>query len=150
MVENWQDLLVAMQEIRLQDIIPQASVLVFAGMAAFYLHRLIARHTAADSRGMRHLTQRTIQRLTFPISMLLVVLLGRTSLAALNQAHWALDLAIPLLISFALIRILVYMLRKGMRSGPLVKASENVISTLIWLVVGLHLVGLLPGLLRPG
>lgn len=148
MVDNWQDLLVTIREIRLLDVIPQAAVLVFAGMAAFYLHHRIARLTAADSQGMRHFTQRTIQRLAFPISMLLVVLLGRASLDALNQAYWVLDLAVPLLISFALIRILVYMLRKGMRSGPLVKASENVISTLIWLVVGLHLVGLLPGLLE--
>ncbi|WP_052471962.1 mechanosensitive ion channel family protein [Marinobacter similis] len=80
--------------------------------------------------------------------MLLVVLLGRTLLVALEQTYWVLDLAVPLLISFALIRTLVYMLRKGMRSGPLVKASENVIGTLIWLVVGLHLVGLLPGILE--
>jgi hypothetical protein len=118
MVEYWQDFLVAIQEISLLDVIPQAAVLVFAGLTAFYLHRLIARRTAADSQGMRHLTQRTIQRLAFPISMLLLVLLGRTSLAALNQSHWALDLTVPLLVSFALIRILVYMLRKGMRSGP--------------------------------
>ncbi len=87
MVEYWQDLLVAMQELSLLDVIPQAAVLVFAGIAAFYLHHLIARRTAADSQGMRHFTQRTIQRLAFPISMLLVVLLGRASLAALNQAH---------------------------------------------------------------
>jgi len=147
MVEYWQDFLVALQDISLLDVIPQVVVLMFAGMAAFYLHRLIARLTAADSQGMRHVTQRTIQRLAFTISMLLVVLLGRASLAALDLAYWALDLAVPLLISFALIRTLVYMLRKGIRSGPLVKASENVISTFIWLVVGLHLVGLLPGLL---
>ncbi len=146
-MENWQDLLVTMQAIRLLDILPQAAVLVFAGMAAFYLHHLIARLTAADTQGVRHLTQHTIQRLAFPVSMLLLVLLGRALLAVLNQAHWALDLAVPLLISFALIRTLVYMLRKGMRSGPLVKAWENVISILIWLVVGLHLVGWLPGLL---
>lgn len=148
MVQSWRDLLVAIQEIRLLDVLPQAAVLVLAGAAAFYLHRLVARRTAADSQGVRHLTQRALQRLAFPVSMLVLVLLGRVLLAALNQAYWALDLAVPLLISFALIRTLVYMLRKGMRSGPLVKASENVISTLIWLVVGLHLVGLLPGLLE--
>jgi small-conductance mechanosensitive channel len=147
MVENWQDFLLALQDISLLDVVPQVAALAFAGIAALYLHRLIARPTAVDSQGMRHVTQRTIQRLAFPISMLLVVLLGRASLAALDQAYWALDLAVPLLISFALIRTLVYMLRKGMRSGPLVKASENIISTFIWLVVGLHLVGLLPGLL---
>lgn len=148
MVESWHGLLVAIQEIGLRDVLPQGAVLVVAGTAAFYLHRLVARRTAADSQGVRHLTQRAIQRLAFPVSMLVLVLLGRVLLAALNQAYWALDLAVPLLISFALIRTLVYMLRKGMRSGPLVKASENVISTLIWLVVGLHLVGLLPGLLE--
>ncbi|WP_305965875.1 mechanosensitive ion channel family protein [Marinobacter salsuginis] len=148
MVESWHDLLVAIQEISLLDFLPQAAVLVLAATAAFYLHRLVARRTAADSQGVRHLTQRAIQRLAFPVSMLVLVLLGRVLLAALNQAYWALDLAVPLLISFAVIRTLVYMLRKGMRSGPLVKASENVISTFIWLVVGLHLVGLLPGLLE--
>ncbi|ODM29829.1 mechanosensitive ion channel protein MscS [Marinobacter adhaerens] len=148
MVESWHGLLVAIQEIGLLDVLPQGAVLVVAGTAAFYLHRLVARRTAADSQGVRHLTQRALQRLAFPVSMLVLVLLGRVLLAALNQAHWALDLAVPLLISFALIRTLVYMLRKGMRSGPLVKASENIISTLIWLVVGLHLVGLLPGLLE--
>lgn len=147
MAENWQNFLMYLQEISLLDIVPQAAVLVFGGMAAFYVHHLIARHTAADSQGMRHFTQRTIQRLAFPISMLLVVLLGRALLVALNQTYWALNFAVPLLVSFALIRTLVYMLRKGIRSGPLVKASENAISTLIWLVVGLHLVGLLPGLL---
>ncbi|MDI9244601.1 mechanosensitive ion channel domain-containing protein [Marinobacter sp. CHS3-4] len=147
MVENWQDWLVALQEIRVSDVIPQVAVLLFAGLAAFFLNRYIARHTAGDTQGVRHITQRTIQRLAFPLSMLLVVLLGRPLLAALDQPHWALDLAVPLLISSALIRTLVYMLRKGMRSGPLVKASENFISTFIWLVVGLYLLGLLPGLL---
>ena len=147
MAESWQDLLVAIQEMHLLGVIPQAAILVIAGVTALYLHHRIARLTVADTQGMRHVTQRTIQRLAFPISMLLVVLLGRTLLVALEQTYWVLDLAVPLLISFALIRTLVYMLRKGMRSGPLVKASENVISTVIWLVVGLHLVGLLPRVL---
>ena len=122
MEESWQDLLVAMQEIRWEDVIPQVAVLVLAGVAAFYLHRPIARRTAADSYGVRHFTRRSIQRLAFPVLMLLVILLGRALLGALNQAQWVLDLAVPLLISFALIRILVYMLRKGMRRGPLFKA----------------------------
>jgi len=148
MEESWQELLEAMQAIRLQELVPQAVVLVLSGIAALYVHRLIARQTAADSRGLRYVTKRTVRHLAFPVSMLLVVLLGRALLGALNQGHWALDLAIPLLISFALIRILVYMLRVGLRSGPLVEASETGISILIWLVVGLHLVGLLPEVLE--
>ena len=103
MAESWQELLVAIQEMHLLGVLPQAAILVIAGMTALYLHHLIARLTAADTQGMRHLTQRTIQRLAFPISMLLVVLLGRTLLVALEQTYWVLDLAVPLLISFALI-----------------------------------------------
>ena len=76
MVQSWRDLLVAIQEIRLLDVLPQAAVLVLAGAAAFYLHRLVARRTAADSQGVRHLTQRALQRLAFPVSMLVGLLPG--------------------------------------------------------------------------
>lgn len=148
MEENWQNLLEAMQGVHLQALIPQVAVLIFSAIAALYVHRLIARRPAVDARGVRQVTKRTLRHLAFPVSMLLVVLLGRALLAALDQGHWALDLAIPLLISFALIRVLVYMLRVGLRSGPLVEASETVISLVIWLVVGLHLMGVLPGLLE--
>ena len=148
MTENWQDWLLAVRDVRLMGVIPQAVILAIAALVALYLHHLIGRLTAVDQRGMRHLTERTIQRIAFPIAMLLVVLAGREALIVLNQPQWALDLAVPLLISFAVIRILVYLLRKGLRSGPLVKASENVISTTIWLVVALHLLGWLPGLLE--
>ncbi len=148
MAENWQDFLAALQEIRLMDVIPQAAVLVLAALVALYMHHLIGRLTAADTQGMRRLTERAVQRITFPISMLLLVLVGRVVLAALNLVNWVLDLAVPLLIALAVIRILVYILRKGIQGGPLVKASENLISTIIWLVVGLHLLGWLPGLLE--
>ena len=44
----------------------------------------------------------------------------------------------------AAIRFLVYILRKAFRPGPAMKAWESVISTAIWVVVALHLVGWLP------
>lgn len=148
MAEIWQDWLQTLREIQLLDVIPQLVILLLAAAGALYVHHLIGRLTAADARGMRHMTQRAIQRITFPIAMLLLVLVGREALSALGLAQWALDLAVPLLISFAVIRILVYVLRKGLRSGPLVKASENIIATVIWVVVALHLLGWLPGVLQ--
>ncbi len=87
MGESWQQLLEAMQGIRPEEVIPQVVVLVFAGLAALYAHRLIARLTSMDSRGVRHVTKRTIRHLAFPVSMLLVVLLGRALLAALSLGH---------------------------------------------------------------
>lgn len=148
MAEFWQSLRATAQDLQWLDVLPQAAVLILAAMAAFYLHHLIGRIAADDTAGVRHLTQRTLQRIAFPISMLVVVVIGRALLSVLDQAHLALDLAVPLLISLALVRTLVYMLRKGMQGGLVAKASENVISTTIWLIVGLHLLGWLPGVME--
>jgi small-conductance mechanosensitive channel len=58
-----------------------------------------------------------------------------------------LDLAVPLLISLATIRTVVYFLRKTFRPGPVVKAWENLIATSVWIVVALHLLGWLSAVL---
>lgn len=94
--------------------------------------------------GLRYVALRSAMRIVWPLSLLFFVLIGREVLKALAYPHLLLDLAVPLLLSLALIRILVYMLRKGFAPGPLLKAGENIVVTGIWLVVGLHLVGWLP------
>jgi small-conductance mechanosensitive channel len=148
MAEAWQDWMAALREVQPLDVVSQGLVLLLAAAAAMFVHRLLGRLTDIESRGMRRLTQHAVRRIAFPVTMLLVVLVGREGLDVLSQATWALDLAVPLLISLAIIRILVYVLRKSLRSGPLVKAWEHIISTGIWLVVALHLLGWLPGILE--
>jgi len=93
---------------------------------------------------LRYLALRSAMRIVWPLSLLFFVLIGREVLKALAYPHALLDLALPLLLSLALIRILVYMLRKGFAPGPALKAGENIVVTGIWLVVGLHLLGWLP------
>jgi small-conductance mechanosensitive channel len=56
-------------------------------------------------------------------------------------------LAMPLLLSFAVIRMLVYLLRKGFAPTPLLKAWENIISTTVWVIVALYLLDVLPAVL---
>ena len=147
MTEIWHEWREALREVALLDVLPQAGILLLAVAIALYVHHLIGRATAGDAEGARRLAERALQRIAFPIAMLLVVLVGREALAALDQVYWAVNVAVPLLIAFAVVRILVYLLRKGLQSGPLVKSSETIISTTIWLVVALHLLGWLPGLL---
>ncbi len=50
----------------------------------------------------------------------------------------------PFALALGVIRLLVYMLRKTFSDSPLLKTLEPLISTLIWLVLVLHLVGWLP------
>ncbi|MFN2348406.1 MAG: mechanosensitive ion channel family protein [Thioalkalivibrio sp.] len=148
MAETLRAWMAALQDIQILDLVPQGLVLLVAAGLALLVQHLLGRLAHDDSKGVRRLTQRAVQRIAFPISMLLTVLVGREALATLEYPQWALDLAVPLLISLAIIRILVYLLRKGLRSGPLVKAWEHIISTGIWLMVALHLLGWLPDLLQ--
>lgn len=128
----------------------QIGVVALAAAGAWLVHRTLGHGLAtqveddADAYAVRHLARRTLQRILFPLAMLLGVLAGRALLERLDMPVGALDLAVPLLVSLATIRLLVYFLRKAFRPGPAVKAWESLIATSVWLLVALHLLGWLP------
>ena len=93
---------------------------------------------------VKTLAMRGSQRLILPMAMLLIVILVRSLLDALAYEVWLLDIFVPLLLSLAIIRITVFLLRRAYTPSPLIKAWESIISTSIWLIVVLHLVGVLP------
>jgi len=78
---------------------------------------------------------------------LMVTLVGEPILRHLSIDAVMLTIATPLLLSLAAIRISIYIVRKVFTPSPLVKAWEGIISSMIWLVVALHLVGWLPSVL---
>ncbi|MEW6025646.1 MAG: hypothetical protein AB1807_26310, partial [Pseudomonadota bacterium] len=128
----------------------QVGVVALAAVGAWLVHRTLGHGLAAqagddaDAYAVRHLARRTLQRILFPLAMLLGVLAGRALLMRMDMPVGALDLAVPLLASLATIRLLVYFLRKAFRPGPAVKAWESLIATSVWLLVALHLLGWLP------
>ena len=131
----------------------ELGVLLLAAAGAFLVHRTVGQGLAAraeegDEYTVRYLALKTLQRILFPISMLLGVLAGRALLQFQDSPVTLLDLAVPLLVSLASIRLLIYFLRKTFRPGPAVKAWENLIATSIWIVVALHLLGWLPAVLK--
>jgi len=131
----------------------EMGVLALAAAGALVVHRALSQGLATRTEqsaeyAVRHLALKTLQRILFPISMLLGVLAGRALLLHEGNPVQLLDLAVPLLISLATIRTIVYLLRKTFRPGPLVKAWENLIATSVWIVVALHLLGWLPAVLE--
>ncbi len=131
----------------------QVVALVLAAAGAMVVQRALNQGLTDQSErntefAVRSLALKTLQRILFPISMLLGVLAGRALLRYQNLPVDLLNLAVPLLLSLATIRIAVYFLRKTFRPGPAVKAWENLIATSIWLVVALHLLGWLPAVLE--
>ncbi len=128
-------------------------VLAVAATVALVVHRklgqfLIESTSAIDSRHFRRFTLRSLQRIVFPLSMLLVALIGKGILQHLQMHVLLLELVVPLMLSLAGIRLAVYVLRKGLQPGPAAKAWETLISTSIWLLVALHLLGWLPDIAR--
>jgi len=113
-----------------------------------YIHNLVSqRFGGATQAGLKRVALRSAERLIFPISMLILVAIGKLMLNQFKIKSELLDIALPLLVSLAVIRLSVYAIRRAFSPGPAIKAWEGVISTLAWSVVALHLLGWLPDIL---
>lgn len=88
-----------------------------------------------------------INRVLFPLSTLILILIGKYVLAYWQHTS-LLHLASRLLLAMAAIRLVVYAVRYILAPGGLLKTLENTISALIWLALALHLSGLLPQLVK--
>ena len=139
----------AMEALMSAAVLYQLGVLLAGAGLAWLFHILFKARLRARSDGyarndLRRLMLRTVQRLLLPVSMLGGVLVGRGVMRSLGHDTTVLDVAVPLLVSLAAIRLLVYLLRKGFPVTPALKAWENIIAATIWGLVALHLVGWLP------
>lgn len=87
-----------------------------------------------------------VRRLAFPMAALLLLAVGEGVLRVVGVLTHAADarllrLALVLIVAMALIRLLVYVLRRVFSNLALIAASERVIALSIWLLVALHVSG---------
>jgi small-conductance mechanosensitive channel len=122
-----------------------ATFLVSLLIRSLFLQRVTSR--GDSSAGFQRIALRSAQRLLWPLVWLILLWLSQVILLNLGHATPILRIVIPLVMSFAIVRLFIYMLRKGMHGGTLLRASENTIVLVVWSVVGLHLVGWLPSAL---
>ncbi|MDT8404285.1 mechanosensitive ion channel family protein [Sulfuriflexus sp.] len=144
LVRDW--LLVALAA----DIGWQLGVVFLAALAGWLAHR--GWQVQIDKRrgkreGLHRLAMRGIGRAALPLIAFLVVLGGRGILSRFEIQTHLLDVLAPLLLSLALIRLLVYILRRAFGPSAALRAWEGVIGSLVWGGVALHLLGWLPDLL---
>lgn len=88
-----------------------------------------------------------INRVLFPLSTFILVEIGIWVLMQWQHVS-LLKLASKLLLAMAIIRLVVYAVRYIIAPGGLLKTLENTISSLIWLVLAMHLSGILPEVLE--
>lgn len=129
----------------------QLLVLALAALASSLIHRYLGRRLeqAHESRrGLKRTALGSGARLLYPITFVLIAALGHAALKGLGMHAIILRAAMSLMLSLAIIRLIVYLLRKGFSPGPMLKTWENSITTLIWIGVALHLLGWLTPLLQ--
>ncbi|AKU13447.1 hypothetical protein AzCIB_3554 [Azoarcus sp. CIB] len=84
-----------------------------------------------------------LRRVLFPLSALVFVFAARAVLGKYQSVH-LLNLAVPLLTSFAAIRFVVFTVRQGIGHSSWLGNFERVFASLAWAVVALHILGWLP------
>ncbi|MBI3140706.1 MAG: mechanosensitive ion channel [Rhodocyclales bacterium] len=134
LTELWADL-------QQPEVLWQVAVLGLCLGLAWFAARALYRPAAGE--GAWRLGRRGLNRLLFPLLALGLVLVAR---AILRQWHHVnlLNVALPLLASFAVIRAAVFSLRYAFAPSGWLAAFERVLALTVWSVVALHILGVLP------
>src|SRR5690606_38784500 len=148
-INNWIDYWAA--QVALRPFWWQAPSVVLASLGAWLIkHRQqkeLELRVNDAAQGLRHVAARSTQRLPWALSAALLGVRRRAHVAPPGQRLGLRDVVVPVLVALALIRLIVYVLRKAFTVNPLLKSSENFVSMMVWIVVVLDLVGVLPEVL---
>lgn len=117
-----------------------ACILIGWGLTRRY-NRHVLGHVATDAT--QALGIGSMQRLLFPLSTLVLVMIAKAVLRHWQSTH-LLNVAAALLLAMALIRIFIYVMRHTFAPSPWLRASERWISWLAWIGVAIYLTGLWP------
>lgn len=126
----------------------QLAVLLVSLLLAWTLNVLVHRRVVHRAPESWKVGVGGFKRALFPVTALVFVYFGKLMLRHWQQHTGLLTLAATLLVAMAVIRLAVYALRYIFAPSSFLKTTENAISGTIWLVVALHLAGLLPEIVQ--
>ncbi|MEO8100892.1 MAG: mechanosensitive ion channel domain-containing protein [Betaproteobacteria bacterium] len=122
----------------------QLGVIAAGFLASWAISRLVRSRLPSDLEpGALKIGAGSVQRLLLPVFALVFVWVGTFAMSKWQPVP-LLRLAIPLIASFVIIRLAVYLLRHVIPPSPLLKASERIIVYGVWVIVALYLTGILP------
>jgi small-conductance mechanosensitive channel len=135
LLDLWQDL----HDVR---VLWQVAVLGAALLVAWWANRMVEPRMGSDDRSI-HFTLGGLQRLQLPLTALALVLVGRAALKHWHSVH-LLNVAVPLLTALAIVRVVVYALRRVFAPGGLLRTFERAVAWIVWLAVAVYIAGLAP------
>jgi len=121
-------------------------VALCCGIAWLIDRRLVARAEArAEERSeARTRLQDSVGRVVFSLVALFLLAIGRIVYEIFGGKPLFIDIAIPLLIALAVIRMLLYAMRRLFAQAAWLKTSERTVAFTIWALVVLYFIGVLP------
>jgi small-conductance mechanosensitive channel len=117
------------------------------GIAWAFDRRLEQRAQAREPASRTHL-QAGVGRIVFSLVALLLLALDRMVFKHFWGVPVFVDIAIPMLVALAVIRVLLYGMRKLFARQAWLKTSERAIAFTIWGLVVLYFIGVLPEIAR--
>lgn len=118
------------------------SLAVAWGFSRYWRQHELAK-VSVDQGALRAFGAGSMKRVAFPLLALIGVLVVRKLFKYWQFGSVSLlDLAVPLLLSLALVRTAIYILRHAFSPGSWLASSDRFIATCIWLGLALHLTGL--------
>ena len=140
----WQEV---MQDLATPAALWQVVIIVSACVVAWVINGALRAYVMRHAPENWKLAIGGINRVLFPLSTLVIVLIGKLILA--NWQHTSLlHLASTLLFAMAIIRLIVYSIRYIIAPGGWLKTLEHSIASVIWLILATYLSGVLPQLLQ--
>ncbi|MFC0253249.1 mechanosensitive ion channel family protein [Massilia consociata] len=131
----------------------QALAIVLCVASGWSLARLMHRSWLENREhtGLIGLGMGSFSRVLPPLLILALLAITRAVMARYHSVH-LLDIAVPLAASLAVIRTVLYLLRRVFaRHGPLgeaLKTFEKMFALVVWLGVALHITGVLPDVMH--
>lgn len=125
----------------------QLGIIVLAVVTAWAINGMLRAYVMRNAPEQWQLGIGGINRVLFPLSTLLIILVAKPILSFWQHTSM-LHLASTLLVAMAAIRLLVYAVRYIISPGGLLKTLENTLAGFIWLLLALHLSGLLPEIVQ--
>jgi small-conductance mechanosensitive channel len=125
----------------------QAGIILGACLIAWMLNGALRAYVMRHAPENWKLGIGGINRVLFPVTTLVLVLVGKAVLSYWQHTS-LLHLAANLLVAMAVIRLIVYAIRYILPLSSWLNTLENSIASLIWVILALHLSGLLPQLVK--
>lgn len=143
LIELWADL---QRPNMLWQIATLAACLILAAVASHGLRRWLRARAEPAHSAVLQTGVDGLRMLLFPLLAWLFVLVGRAVLSNWQHVN-ILHVAVPLLFSLVLIRLVLYLIRRVFAPSGALANFEKVLALLIWVGVALHITGLADALL---